>query len=155
MSKPPQVKVRGMKQDLNKTEKNEKPKRSSFLLTINTNQQIEKEHIDNDIEIFGKCIQEILNNIQDYINLHDPSDWNDDKIKETDIDYTVEEGIKFHRLHIHILFKFTHFTKIQLNYDKIKNKIMNDLGLENVYMYNKLVRNSGNDNILDYLKKLT
>ena len=151
----PIVKVRGMKQDLTKTEKNEKPKRSNFLLTISTNQQIEKENIDNDIEIFDKCIQDILNNVQDYINLPDPSDWNDEKIKNVDIDYTIEEGSKFHRLHIHILFKFTHFTKILLNYDKIKKKITDDLGLQNVYMLNKLVRNSGGDNILDYLKKLT
>ena len=154
MSNKPQVKVRGMKQDLDKTQKNEKPKRSQFLLTINTNQMIEKENIDNDIEIFDECIQSILNNVQDYINIPQ-GDWNDNKIKDVDIDYTIEEGSKFHRLHIHILFKFTHFTKFLLNYDKIKNKIMNNLGLQNVYMYNKLVRNSGNDNILDYLKKLT
>jgi len=68
------IKIRGMKQDLTKTEKNEKPKRSNFLLTISTNQQIEKENLDNDIEIFDKCIQYILNNVQDYINLPDPSD---------------------------------------------------------------------------------
>ena len=153
MSKPI-VKVKGNIQNLEKKEKNEKPKRSNFLLTINTNQQIEKENIDNDIEIFDKCIQEILNNVQDYINIPE-GDWNDEKIVDTDIQYTIEEGSKFHRLHIHILFKFVHHTKILLNYDKIKNKIMNDLGLDNVYLYNKLVRNNDNDNILDYLKKLT
>ena len=45
------------------------------------------------------------------------------------------------QLHIHILFKFVHFTRVQLNYAKIKEKINTDLGLENVYMYNRLVRN--------------
>jgi hypothetical protein len=50
MSNKPQVKVRGMKQDLDKKEKNEKPTRSNFLLTINTNQQIEKENIDRTTE---------------------------------------------------------------------------------------------------------
>ena len=148
------IKIRGMKQDLTKTEKNEKPKRSNFLLTISTNQQIEKENIDNDIEIFDKCIQDILNNVQDYINIPE-GHWNDEKIKNVDVDYTIEEGSKFHRLHIHILFKFTHFTKILLNYDKIKKKITDDLGLDNIYLYNKLVRNNDNDNIIDYLKKLT
>ena len=92
--------------------------------------------------------------MQDYINIPQ-GDWGDNKIKNVDIDYTIEKGSKFHRLHIHILLKFTHFTKIQLNYDKIKKKITDDLGLDNVYMLNKLVRNSGSDNILDYLKKLT
>ena len=153
MSKP-LIKVKGNIQNLEKIEKNEKPKRSQFLLTINTNQAIEKENIDNDIEIFDTTIKDILNNVQDYINIPE-GHWNDEKIKDVDIDYTIEEGSKFHRLHIHILFKFTHFTKIQLNYDKIKKKITDDLGLQNVYMLNKLVRNSGSDNILDYLKKLT
>jgi hypothetical protein len=61
--------------------------------------------------------------------------------------------LKKGQLHIHILFKFKHFTKIQLNYGKIKDKIKDDLGLENVYMYNKLIRNSGNENVLDYINK--
>ena len=126
MSKAPIVKVKGNIQNLEKIEKNEKPKRSNFLLTINMNQAIEKENIKDDIEIFDKCIQDILNNVQDYINLPE-GHWNDEKIKDVDIDYTIEEGSKFHRLHIHILFKFTHFTKIQLNYDKIKKKITDDL----------------------------
>ena len=51
------------------------------------------------------------------------------------------------------MFKFKHKSKIQLNYDKIKDKIKKDLGLPNVYMYNRLIRNSGSDNILDYINK--
>ena len=67
--------------------------------------------------------------------------------------YRLQRGTIKNQLHIHILFKIKHFTKIQLNYQKIKDKIKKDLGLNNVYMYNKLVRNSGNDNILQYLEK--
>ena len=40
-----------------------------------------------------------------------------------------------------------------MNYDKIKNKITTDLGLHNVYMQNKLLKMSTNDNIVDYLNK--
>jgi hypothetical protein len=36
-----------------------------------------------------------------------------------------------------------------------KEKIKKDLGLNNIYMYNKLVKNSGSDNILDYINKYT
>ena len=39
------------------------------------------------------------------------------------------------------------------NYQKIKEAITKRLGLSNIYMYNKLVRNSGNDNIIEYLNK--
>ena len=150
----PKVKIKGRVQDLEKKEKNIAPKRSNFLLTINTNQKPDDVNIKDDIEVFDNTIQQILNNVQDYVKVPE-GDWNDDKIKDVDIDYTIEQGEKFGRLHIHILFKFTHFTKIQLDYDKIKQKINNDLGLENIYMYNKLVRNNGSDNILDYLKKMT
>ncbi len=156
-SKAPIVKVRGRKQNMDKKEKNPTPKRTNFLLTINLNQRFKDDdpHLTNDIEIFDKTINDILNNVQHYLKLPNESDWNDELIKDTDIDYTIEKGNLKNCLHVHILFKFKHFTKIQLNYEKIKSKICGDLGLENVYMYNKLVRNSGNDNILDYLAKQT
>ena len=156
-SSKPQIKIKGKIQDMDKKEKNEKPKNSNFLLTINTNQSYKDndEHLTNDIKVFDKTIIEILQNVDKYVNLPDGDTWNDDKIKNCNIDYTIERGTQKHHLHIHILFKFTHFTKIQLNYEKIKHKIISDLGLSNVYLYNRLVRNNGSDNILSYLNKYT
>ena len=124
-------------------------------MTINTNQQYKEndEHLDDDIEIFENCINDILNNIDQYINLPENDNWNHETTKDADIDYTIERGLKKGQLHIHILFKFKHYTKIQLNYNKIKETITNELGLNNIYMYNKLIRNSGNDNVLDYINK--
>jgi hypothetical protein len=66
-----------------------------------------------------------------------------------------DKGMKKGQLHIHIMFKLKHKSKIQLNYEKIKDKIKKDLGLENIYLYNRLIRNSGSDNILDYINKYT
>ena len=156
MSKKPILKISGNKQNLEKKTKNINPlKKTNFLLTINTNQQYKEndEHLDDDIEIFENCINDILNNIDQYINLPENEKWDDETIKDADIDYTIERGLKKGQLHIHILFKFKHYTKIQLNYNKIKETITNDLGLNNIYMYNKLIRNSGNDNVLDYINK--
>ena len=154
-NKKPTIKVKGVVQDLEKKEKNKKPLNSIFLLTINTNQQYKNDDkgLQNDIEIFEDTIKEILSNIDNYVTLPEGDKWDDDTIKDVDIDYTIERGTIKNQLHIHILFKFKHFTKIQLNYQKIKDKIKKDLGLNNIYMYNKLVRNSGNDNILSYLDK--
>ena len=151
----PTIKVKGVVQDLEKKEKNKKPLNSNFLLTINTNQQYKNDDkgLQNDIEIFEDTIKEVLSNIDSYVTLPEGDKWDDDTIKDVDIDYTIERGTIKNQLHIHILFKFKHFTKIQLNYQKIKDKIKKDLGLNNIYMYNKLVRNSGNDNILSYLDK--
>ena len=139
----PVLKIKGKVQDLKKVEKNKNPISSNFLLTINTNQQYKDtdEHLDNDIKIFEETITNILNNVDQYINIPAEDKWDDATIKDVDIDWTIERGTKKHQLHIHILFKFKHFTKIQLNYQKIKDKIKKDLGLNNVYMFNRLVKN--------------
>ena len=157
MSKKPNIKIKGNIQDMKKKEKNIKPKHSNFLLTINTNQQYKDDdvHLQDDIEIFDESIKTILNNIDQYINLPETDKWDDETIKDCDIDYTIERGGKKGQLHIHILFKFKHHSRLQLNYEKIKEKLKTDLGLNKVYMYNRLVRNSGNDNVMDYFKKMT
>ena len=151
----PVLKIKGKVQNIEKKEKNKPLMKTNFLLTINTNQQYKDDdkHLDDDIKIFENTIQEILNKIDEFINLPQGDVWNDETIKDVDIDYTIERGTKKGQLHIHILFKFKHHTKIQLNYQKIKEAITKRLGLKNVYMYNKLVRNSGNDNIIEYLNK--
>jgi predicted AAA+ superfamily ATPase len=157
MSNKPKIKVQGKVQDLKKVEKNIKPKQSNFLLTINTNMQYKEDdkHLKDDIEIFDHTINQVLNNVDEYINLPENDKWDDDTIKNVDIDYTIERGLKKGQLHIHIMFKIKHFTKIQLNYNKIKEKICNDLGLKNVYMYNRLLRPNDSDNVQDYLNKYT
>lgn len=151
----PVLKIKGKVQNIEKKEKNKPLMKTNFLLTINTNQQYKDDdkHLDDDIKIFENTIQEILNKIDEFINLPQGDKWDDETIKDVDIDYTIEQGTKKGQLHIHILFKFKHHTKIQLNYQKIKEAITKQLGLTNIYMYNKLVRNSGNDNILEYLNK--
>jgi len=151
----PVLKIKGKVQDIQRKEKNKPLMKTNFLLTINTNQQYKEndEHLNNDISIFETTINDILNHIDEYINLPQGDKWDDETIKDVDIDYTIERGTKKGQLHIHILFKFKHHTKIQLNYTKIKEAITKRLGLDNIYMYNKLVRNSGNDNIIEYLNK--
>ena len=155
MSNKPEIKIKGKVQDMTKKEKNVKPKQTNFLLTINTNQKYkdDDENLQNDTDVFDESIKDFLNNIDQYINLPETDKWDDKFIKDFDIDYVLERGQKKGQLHIHILFKIKHFTKIQLNYDKIKEKIKLDLGLSNVYMQNKLLRMSNNDSIVDYLNK--
>ena len=151
----PLIKVKGNIQDLKKVIKNVKPKQSNFLLTLNTNQQFKEDdkHLKDDIEIFDGCINELLNNVDQYLKLPETDKWDEDTIKDVNIDYTIERGLKKGQLHIHIMFKIKHFTKIQLNYDKIKKKICDDLGLKNIYCYNRLLKPNDSDNVQDYLNK--
>ncbi len=101
-----EIEIKWKVQNMEKKEKNIKPQVSNFLLTINTNQQYkpEDEHLSDDIEIFEKSIVNILENIQEYVNLPDGVTWDDQTIKDIDIDYTIEKGMKRGQLHIHILF---------------------------------------------------
>ena len=151
----PLIKVKGNIQDLKKVIKNVKPKQSNFLLTLNTNQQFKEDdkHLKDDIEIFDGCINELLNNVDQYLKLPETDKWDEDTIKDVNIDYTIERGLKKGQLHIHIMFKIKHFTKVQLNYDKIKKKICDDLGLNNIYCYNRLLKPNDSDNVQDYLNK--
>ena len=155
MSNKPFIKVKGNIQDLKKVIKNVKPKQSNFLVTLNTNMQYKEDdkHLKDDVEIFDTCISELLNNVDQYIKLPETDKWNEDTIKNVDIDYTIERGTKKGQLHIHIMFKIKHFTRIQLNYDKIKKKICDDLGLNNIYCYNRLLKPNDSDNVQDYLNK--
>ena len=154
---PVNIKVRGGVQNIKQKVKNEKILSSNFLLTINTNQRYgdDDEDLENDIEVFDETIKEILNNIPQYVNLPKNTPFDEEHIKNVDIDYTIEKGTKNNQLHIHIMLKFRHKTKIQLNYQKIKTKITKDLGLHNIYLNNRLFRNSGSENILGYLNKYT
>ena len=86
MSKP-EIKIKGKVQNMEKKEKNVKPKVSNFLLTINTNQQYkpEDEHLADDIEVFENSIVNILENIQDYVNLPDGLIYGMTKLLKTSI----------------------------------------------------------------------
>lgn len=152
----PKVKIERNRQDLKKKEKKVKAKQSAFLLTINTNQRYQDndENLQNDIEVFEDTINSILENIDNYVKLPEGVTWNNDTIEDVSIKYTIEKGQKKNCLHVHIFLVFKHYTKVLLDYDKIRTKIKTDLGLNDIFMQNKLVRNAGSFNIEEYLDKL-
>ena len=80
----PEIKIKGKVQNMEKKEKNIKPKVSNFLLTINTNQQYkpEDEHLSDDNQVFEKLFVNILENIQNYVDLPDGATWDDQTIKD-------------------------------------------------------------------------
>jgi hypothetical protein len=159
MTSKPQIKITSRKQNTNKTEQNKKPVHSNFLITLNLNQQYHKEedkaNIDNDMEIFDSHINDLLNHIEQFIRLPEGVVYNDDNIKDVSADYVTEIGNIKKQIHAHIMIKFKHHTKIQLNFSKIKEFFKKKLGLKNVYMQAKLLRMSSSDNIIDYLNKMT
>ena len=150
------IKVKGRVQDLEKKEKNKKPIHSNYLITVNTNQQYKNdENLQNDVTIFDEIINNLLNNIDQYIKLPDGIPFDEPYIKDVTVDYVVEVGDIKKQIHTHIMIKITHFTKVQLQYLNIKQDIKEALGLDNIYFQSKLLRQSASDNILDYLSKMT
>ena len=124
MTSKPAIKITSRKQNINKEEKNKKPIHSNFLITLNLNQQYHKDeykaNIDNDMEIFDALINEMLNHIELFIRLPDGVKYNDDNIKDVSADYVTELGSIKKQIHAHIMLKFKHHTRIQLNFSKIK-----------------------------------
>jgi hypothetical protein len=153
-SKLPIIKVKGKRQQLSKTVRNPTVKKSTFHLTVNTNQQYKKDdpNLENDIDIFEASVESLLQNIDKYVNLP-PGDIFSEKVLDADIDYAVEVGGKRGQIHTHILLKFKHNTKLLLNYAAIKQHFKDALGID-VYMRNQLV-NNGSDNVEDYINKYT
>ena len=152
----PEIKVKGNVQQLQKKEKNKKEHVSNFLLTINTNQSYNENdpNLQNDIEVFEESIKDVLGNINNYLKFKN-GEWNDDDVKDVSIDYVIEVGGKKRMIHAHILLKFKHVINIQLDVNKIKDKIKNELGLKNIYIDNKLLKKDSTTNVLEYIKKYT
>jgi hypothetical protein len=159
MTSKPEIKITSRKQNINKIEKNKKPIHSNFFITLNLNQQYHKDehkaNIDDDMEIFDGLLVEFLNHIEHYVRLPEGVEYNDNNVKDVSADYVVELGSIKKQIHAHIMVKFTHHTKIQLNFGKIKEFFKKKLGLKNVYMQAKLLRMSSSENIIDYLEKMT
>lgn len=154
MSGKPQIKLSGNVSDFNKVVKNQQIKQSNFYLTINTNQSYKHvvDGLENDTEVFENVIKDTLGNINEYIILPQNVMWDDDTIKDVDIQYVVEKGNNKGMLHCHALVKIKHITNVKLDYSKIKTKIKNDLGLKNIYFKNYMSK-SNNENILNYIDK--
>jgi hypothetical protein len=152
MSKP-KVTVKGNVSNFVQKEKTKAPRQSNFFLTINTNQRFKDDdpNLQNDTEFFVEVIENILNNVQEYVTIPAEANWDTD-VQDVDVNYVVEKGTEKNCLHTHILLKFKHNTKVQLNYKKIKEDICNKLGLPNIHLKNILVKNN-NDKILDYMNK--
>jgi hypothetical protein len=155
----PQIKITSRRQNLNKAEKNIKPIHSNYLITLNLNQQYHKDehkaNLETDMDYFDEVINKFLNSIDQYVNLPTGVTFNDETVKDVDADYVIEVGDIKKQVHTHIMLKFKHHTRIQLDFPKMKEYFKNEMGLKNVHLQGKLLRQSASDNIIDYLNKRT
>ena len=132
------------KRAMRKWQKKRRNRRSNFFLTINTNQHFnqhsqEYEQFNNK---FKQSLNDIYNNLGDYLKIKEQNDNFDNNVEDVDIKSATEIGSKTGKVHVHVSFNIKHNTLLQLDYDKIKTKIQNDLQLQNIYLNNKVFWNN-------------
>lgn len=152
----PIVKVKGRRQ-AKMTEKKVKTKKSCWLVTVSTNMRYadDDEGLQNDELCLSDSVEGILNNIHDYVKFQTADHgWSKSFVKVADNDYVIERGGKTKALHCHMLIRIQHYSNIRLDYDKIKQTIKDDLGLDNVYINAKLVRPTSEEWLEEYIDKM-
>ena len=101
-----------------------KPIHSKSLITVNINQQYrDDENLQNDVEVFDEIINELLDNIDQYIKLPGGVVFDEPHIKDISVHYVIEVGDIKKQIHTHVMVKIMHFTKVQLNYITMKQDI--------------------------------
>jgi len=119
-------------------------KHSNFFLTINTNQRfrIRDERDVQEVQEFANRFKDtlthIFDNIQQYLKVPEDSEWNRKYFENINVESAVERSPDTDTVHAHILIKVDHRTKVQLDYDAIKNYILEQMGLPNIHLFNRV-----------------
>lgn len=133
--------------------KKSKSRRSNYFVTINTNQKMNRyskqmEDLNNNLK---NTMNDIFNNIDEYIIIKPKNDSFDGNIRKIDIS-TVNEISNKSGLHNHTSINVLHNSRIALDYGKIRKKVIDDLHLKNIYMFSKIYYNNSM-NLKDYMLK--
>jgi hypothetical protein len=156
-SEKPEIKVRGRKQAKSTEQRPDKIKHSCYLITYNPNIsrfQDDDADLEEQQEILSDACESLLQNIEQYVKFgHEGHAWSTDVIENVSCDFVVERGKKKQQLHCHMLVKISHRSKVSLDYQKIKQTLNQEIGVESAYMNAKLVRATSDDYLLSYLNK--
>lgn len=158
MSEKPEIKVRGRRQAKSTEKRPDKIVHSQWLLTYNPNIskfQDDDPQLKEQEDILAEACENLLQNIDQYVKFTpEGHSWSTDVIESTNCDFVVERGGKKKMLHCHMLVKISHRSKISLDYQAIKKKLCEDIGVENAYINAKLVRASSDEFLLAYTNKM-
>lgn len=153
----PPVNVKSNISNFNRTERNaRKLKSSQFLLTINTNQSyLNDPNIEGDTQYFDETLQRMFNNPLSYLTIKNEGEtWTKQYVQDSDVQYAIELGGKYKKLHAHCIIKIKHYTSIQIDAAKIRRYIEQEMGLPSIHVNFKLLRGNREEiNIENYLAK--
>lgn len=128
-------------------------KKSNFLITINSNEQmdISKQHWFKQSIKYN--FQDNLLNYIDYNTVYSKhTDPIKNHLKNIDINVGYETGEKFHKYHAHVNLFIEHDTYLKFNHQKLRSFYNNMLG-HNIHINVKIQRTNQSEKIKDYVAK--
>jgi hypothetical protein len=141
----PKVKKRVRITDVRNPIQNKKakrPKNSNFVFTINTNVRIGpyEEGLEDFCRKLRDCMYDMFEHLDNYVDFLEPEhSWIKEHVKKAECESEVERGEKLDQIHCHVFIGVAHYSKIRLNRQAIRNKVCQDMALNNVYISKILV----------------
>jgi len=114
-----------------------KIKHSNFGFVINTNKRIEV--FDPTLKDYCNFFEEKLNNLFYEIQtgkhiILKEGEWNNETVKEIQIKSVIERGSKTNTIHSHILLGISHYIKIHLDKESLRDSICKKLEISGCYI---------------------
>lgn len=125
---------------------------SNYYITFNTNKRYTgyEEVFEQKCKELEDAILYVFNNPKPELIVFregGPAD-----IKTLGLEYGIELAPNTNCLHCHMTFKIAHYAKISLDFDYINKAVASQLGLDKVYMFSRMYRDSG-ANLKNYMQK--
>jgi len=131
---------------------------SNFFITINPNQRFTDEN-DEKFKEFKKKFENVINNIftwknllNNYLIIKDDNFNEERDIRSYKIVYSIELGAQCNCLHAHLIIAIDHYTKLQLDFNQIRETFIKELNLSNIHLYTRIFTDVFKS-IQDYINK--
>lgn len=137
---------------------------SNWLVTVNTNKSVMSEQdtftLDDGETVtypelkqrLSKAVDQILGTPEGLRDIIVYKEGSVDDIELVELDAALEIGSKYHKLHCHASLGFSHRANIQLDYDLLKVRFQQALGLQGISVNTKFYRNT-HMTVRDYIHK--
>jgi hypothetical protein len=154
----PVTRVVGTISDFSRKEPNKRKLKSSRLqLTSNTNQSNKDNdpNLEGDTQYFDQTLRRMFAApISNYLSIKNPGEsWTKEYVADSDVQFSIERGGKYNKLHAHCIIKIKHYTSLMLDRKKIQQFIAQEMGLPSVHINYRLLKGSDEINIENYLQK--
>jgi hypothetical protein len=138
-----------------KKEKKKQLRHSNFFMTLNTNQRYDEmnEEFAPFVAKFKASLQDLFNNhMKDIVKIKEGD--SEDDIRDVKTEFCVEKAPTTNTIHSHAIISISHYTNVQLDYKFITEYIKQQMGLDNLYLKNKVFYGANNSQTLkDYIEK--